>query len=153
MNQTGSHTYAMLHYQILDLLHACGPMDFSELSQHFTGHIAELTPSVEILHADGLISFSPPSSSPPAVYLKLTPAGFRVSLVHQEAIVAQEEALAEQARLKEQATQKEAEKKAQQRFQNKIAIAQLLVPVITFILGLLVEHFSGFITVLSDLFH
>ena len=34
---------------------------------------------------------------------------------------------------------------AQRRFQNKISVAHVLVPLITFILGLIVEHFSGFI--------
>ena len=36
---------------------------------------------------------------------------------------------------------KEAADKAQQRFQNKISVAQVVVPVVTFILGLLVEHY------------
>lgn len=43
---------------------------------------------------------------------------------------------------KERAKQ-DAEKERERRFQKKIAIAQVLVPLITFILGILVEHLSG----------
>ena len=41
----------------------------------------------------------------------------------------------------EQELNKEAEHKRQQRFQNKISVASVLVPLITFFLGLIVEHF------------
>ena len=41
----------------------------------------------------------------------------------------------------EQKRDKEAADKAQQRFQNKISVAQVVVPVITFILGVLAEHY------------
>lgn len=46
---------------------------------------------------------------------------------------------------------KEAEYKGQQRFQNKISVAQVLVPLITFVFGLFVEHFSGVVGWLSKL--
>lgn len=36
-----------------------------------------------------------------------------------------------------------AKQEKQQRFQNKVSVASVLVPAITFILGLLVENFSG----------
>lgn len=39
--------------------------------------------------------------------------------------------------------QDKADKKRQQRFDNKIAIASVLIPLITFILGLFVEHWAG----------
>jgi len=38
---------------------------------------------------------------------------------------------------------KESQDKRQQRFDNKIAVAQTVIPIITFVLGMLVEHFSG----------
>ena len=45
---------------------------------------------------------------------------------------------------KERAKQ-DAKKESERRSQKKIAIAQVLVPLITFILGILVEHLSGLI--------
>ena len=50
--------------------------------------------------------------------------------------------LAEDHAVKERAKQ-DAKKERERRFQKKIAIAQVLVPLITFILGILVEHLSG----------
>jgi len=40
-----------------------------------------------------------------------------------------------------------AENKKQQRFQNKVSVAQVLVPAITFILGLIVEHTTGIVEI------
>lgn len=45
---------------------------------------------------------------------------------------------------KERAKQ-DAEKERERRFQKKIAIAQVLVPFITFILSIVVDHFPGLI--------
>lgn len=55
-------------------------------------------------------------------------------------------ALADASRKQQQAeevAEKKAEEERERRFQKKIAIAQVLVPFITFILGILVEHLSG----------
>ena len=52
--------------------------------------------------------------------------------------------LAENQAVKERAKQ-DAEKERERRFQKKIAIAQVLVPLITFILGIVVDHFSDLI--------
>lgn len=43
----------------------------------------------------------------------------------------------------EEMTHKEAEAKARQRFQDKVSIAGVLVPAIAFVLGVLVEHYTG----------
>lgn len=43
----------------------------------------------------------------------------------------------------------EAEDKRQQKFQNQVSVAQVLVPAITFVFGLLVEHYSGIVGVLG----
>ncbi len=45
----------------------------------------------------------------------------------------------------EQERDKQTEQKRQQRFQNQVSIAQVLVPLITFILGLVVEHYAGLV--------
>lgn len=50
----------------------------------------------------------------------------------------------------ENVCRKQADDKAHQSRQEKIAIAQVIVPAFTFVLGLFVEHFSGIVeTVLS----
>lgn len=46
----------------------------------------------------------------------------------------------------------EAKQEKQQRFENKIAIANLLIPLITFILGLVAEHYSGMLEFFLKLF-
>lgn len=51
----------------------------------------------------------------------------------------------------EKTHRKEAEDKRQRRFQNQVAVAQVLVPLITFILGLVVEHYAGLISCFSEL--
>ena len=42
-----------------------------------------------------------------------------------------------------------AQNERQRRFENKIAVANMLVPAITFILGMIVEHLSGIISWLT----
>lgn len=53
--------------------------------------------------------------------------------------------------LLEKEANKQAENKSNQRFQKQISVLNLLVPLITFILGLIVEHFtelvSGFLNI------
>lgn len=51
----------------------------------------------------------------------------------------------------EEVRRKESEDKRQQHLQNQIAIAQVLVPLITFILGLVVEHFSGIVGIIAQI--
>lgn len=47
---------------------------------------------------------------------------------------------------------KHSKKEAQRRFQNKVSVAQVLVPLVVFILGLIVEHFSNILGKLLELF-
>lgn len=53
----------------------------------------------------------------------------------------------------EQKLQEDAAAKRQQRFQNQISVASVLVPLITFILGLLMEHFCGVLEFLMSIIH
>ena len=50
----------------------------------------------------------------------------------------------------EKERRKEAEDKRQQRFQNQVSVAQVLIPLVTFILGLVVEHYAGLVSALSE---
>ena len=53
----------------------------------------------------------------------------------------------------EEERQKEAKNERQRRFQNKISVLNMLVPLVTFFLGLVVEHFAGLLDFLASLFH
>lgn len=50
----------------------------------------------------------------------------------------------------EERRRKETEYKRQQRFQNQVSVAQILVPLITFVLGLIIEHYAGLVSGLSE---
>lgn len=52
----------------------------------------------------------------------------------------------------EQVAHDKADSKKQKRFENKIAVLNLLVPFVTFILGLLAEHYVGIITTILGFF-
>lgn len=52
----------------------------------------------------------------------------------------------------EQSAEQDTKKERQQRFQNKISVAQLFVPFITFALGIFVEHYTSVGTVVFSLF-
>ena len=50
-------------------------------------------------------------------------------------------------------SEQKAEDKRQQSIQNKLHIASILVPLISFFLGLIVEHFIGIARILFSVFH
>lgn len=52
----------------------------------------------------------------------------------------------------DEALRKESEALSQQKFQNRISIIQVVVPVLTFIMGLLIEHFSGIVGLIEKCF-
>lgn len=52
----------------------------------------------------------------------------------------------------ENITQQKAENERRQRFDHKMQILNVVVPLITFIIGLLIEHFSGIINWIVSLF-
>lgn len=47
---------------------------------------------------------------------------------------------------------KESKQESQQRFDNKISVASLLIPFVTFILGLLVDHYTNIVSFIISLF-
>lgn len=53
----------------------------------------------------------------------------------------------------EKCRQQEAKAERQQRFDNKVSVASVLVPLITFILGLIIEHYAGIVGLLLSMFH
>lgn len=53
----------------------------------------------------------------------------------------------------EKCCQNEAKAERQQRFENKISVASVLVPLITFVLGLIIEHYAGIVGLLLSMFH
>ena len=53
----------------------------------------------------------------------------------------------------EQARQQHTKQERQQRFENKVSVASVLIPLVTFLLGLLVEYYVGILAGVSSLFH
>lgn len=47
---------------------------------------------------------------------------------------------------------KESKQESQQRFDNKISVASLLIPFVTFVLGLLVDHYTNIVSFVVSLF-
>ena len=111
--------------------------DYNELAKYKTGtvaaEIADSSPRTahlidqKLIETDELdaICYSPYDVQVCASAYRLTPAG--------------ENALAEF----EQRCKEKAQAERQRRFQNKVSVASVLVPVITFVVGLLVEYCSG----------
>ena len=60
--------------------------------------------------------------------------------------VAGKDALSEFEKVRDQ----QAEDKRQRRFQNKVSVLSALVPLATFFLGLVVEHYAGIIAWISE---
>lgn len=53
----------------------------------------------------------------------------------------------------EKEREQQAKHERQQRFQNKISILNILVPFVTFFLGLVIEHYAGLLSWVASLFH
>lgn len=53
----------------------------------------------------------------------------------------------------EECADQQAKRERQQAFQNKISVASVLIPAVTFVLGLLVEHFAGVVRLIASLVH
>ena len=53
----------------------------------------------------------------------------------------------------EEKRQKAANDERQRRFQNKISVLNVLIPLVTFFLGLVIEHFAGLLDFLTSFFH
>ena len=53
----------------------------------------------------------------------------------------------------EEKLEQDAQTKRQKRFENKISVLNILIPLITFLLGITVEHFASVISKLLSLFH
>ena len=52
-----------------------------------------------------------------------------------------------------QEAKEKADQKRQQRFENKVAVASVLVGAVSFILGLLVEHYASLLNIITAFLH
>ena len=84
---------------------------------------------------DGYLQCSDPKTGSG---VRLTSRGEHARLAYKEA---------RDKELKEHTDQKK-----QQRFSNKVAVASVLVPSVTFILGVIVEHYAGIVSLIASLF-
>lgn len=78
-------------------------------------------------------------------YMELSQEGKRILYTCHEKM----QSLQEQAKKE---AQEHAEKKRQQRFENKMSVLNFVAPLITFVLGILVEHFARIVDLFWGLF-
>lgn len=100
---------------------------------------------LEIALDSGLIETPWPSEKPPRCSIRLTVKGIL-------ALLSTEEQLQKTAEDAKKIACEEAKQEKQQRFENKIAIANLLIPLVTFVLGVLAEHYVGILNWILSLF-
>lgn len=89
------------------------------------------------IHSSSVVSFSNPS-----IPSALCPAKWVITAKGQDALLAFE-----------QETEKQSQEKRDRRFDKKISVLNLLVPLITFFIGLFVEHSAGVVEWFLSFFH
>lgn len=83
---------------------------------------------------------------------QITPAGLNALFVYEEETQRMTERQAEDnARREEDKAFQEAQKRASERA-SWAAVAQVVAPIVTFVLGLLIEHWTGFVGFILGLF-
>lgn len=105
----------------------------------YTG--SKITDEIRHFRKLGYIEASSYSSECDRDEIYINPTAWKLTL-------AGESALSEFEQEREQHAQNERER----RFNRKIAIAQVLIPLITFLLGLLVEHYAGIVSAIVSAF-
>lgn len=117
---------------------------YKTLVQYRSGPVqapqGELSEKGQWLYDQGLIE--------PCAFMNLEQDGITVIGIPTayQITVAGENALAKF----EEEHDRQAKAERQQRFQNKMSVAQVLIPLITFILGLIVEHYAGLVSALAE---
>ena len=127
-----------LEYKILSAINLAGTAQWSAVVNIFAADHSPITLD-GILHVmldRKWICRTGGSSEPPLCYIRLDSDGIL--------------ALQKESEVAADVRRQNAKQEKQQRFENKIAVANLLVPFITFILGILTEHF-GIIELLIEL--
>lgn len=119
-----------LEYKILSAINLAGSVQWSAVIKIFSADQSPVTTNA-IMHTmldRKWICRVGGSSEPPLCYIRLTSAGML--------------ALQKESEMAADMSRQNAKQEKQQRFENKIAVANLLVPFVTFILGILTEHFG-----------
>lgn len=93
-----------------------------------------------------LIEKRNPSAKKAYCVLKVTMKGRR--FLYEESERRQKELESQEEKMREHA-----EKERQQRFNNKLSIANILVPFVLFILGILAEHIARIVDFVIGIFH
>lgn len=127
-----------LEYKILTAISLTGTTQWSAVVNMFASDHSPVMLDA-ILHTlldCEMICRTGGASEPPLCYIRLDHAGVL--------------ALQSESEMAADVRRQNAKQEKQQRFENKIAVANVLVPIITFILGILTEHF-GIIEVLIEL--
>ena len=131
-----------MKYEILLHVHAATTLNPARRSdfQKDTTHIVEYKICIKELIAAGYLSETIGSD-----VLSITTRGV-------EALEAEQERREKELQESEKEANENAKKERQQRFDNKVAIANLLVPIITFILGIFAEHYVGIVAFITGFF-
>ncbi len=122
--------YSEFRLSILRLLHE-QRLAIGDLHRALGGDINDLSAVLKNMAADGLITLSGDA--------------YRASSITRKG----REALLNM----EQKVKEHAKEESQQRFENKLSVATLLVSAVSFLLGILVEHFAGICRLISQVFH
>lgn len=137
-----------LEYRILRYLHReASPVLWSKLLNdcYILANPAETDAVLKSMLSSGLILTTSPASDPQLSSVSLSGSALLT-------LLREEERREKESQASKKAANEKAKKERQQRFENKIAIANLLIPVVTFILGILVEHFTGIVRTVINLF-
>ena len=128
-----------MRLEILDLLVAGRSMqvpDFESLGFP----LLDIRAVLENMVSEGLVSRGPSRSDP-----------YRITSKGREYRLDLQQELNEKAEQIEKEHNQESKQERQQRFENKMSVATLLVSVVTFVAGILVEHYSGLFSLIERL--
>lgn len=127
-----------LEYKILSAISLAGTAQWSAVANMFAADHSPVTIDaiLSVMLDRKWICRTGKVSEPPLCYIRIDSIGIL--------------ALQKESEVAADVRRQNAKQEKQQRFENKIAVANLLVPFITFILGILTEHF-GIIELLIEL--
>ena len=127
-----------LEYKILCAISLAGTAQWSAVANMFAADHSPVTIDaiLNVMLDRKWICRTGGGSEPPLCYIRIDSIGIL--------------ALQKESEVAADVRRQNAKQEKQQRFENKIAVANLLVPFITFILGILTEHF-GIIELLIEL--
>ena len=137
-----------IEYQILRYLYReSEPVLLSKILNDFfiLANPSETDSVLKSMLSSGLLLTTPPAGDPQLSYVSLSDSAV-LKLIQEE------DHREKELQASKEVANENSKKERQQRFDNNIAIASLLVPFVTFILGIILEHFAGIISLFIKFF-